>query len=67
MYKENKNKKKQAKNLIKTDMIGKSDPYAVIRYNGAEDRTEVAKNTQNPEWNHKAEFPTDPDQISHVM
>merc|ERR1719312_1507214 len=46
----------KAKELIKTDMIGKSDPYAVISYGKQNEKTKVVKNTQEPQWNHEAEF-----------
>jgi len=46
----------RAKDLIKTDLVGKSDPYAVIKYGRQENKTPVVKNSQNPEWNHKADF-----------
>ena len=49
----------KAKNLMKTDMIGKSDPYAVLKYSNQKDKTPVAKNTQNPEWNHSSDFDMD--------
>ena len=49
----------KAKNLIKTDMLGKSDPYAVLNYGNQKDKTTVAKNTQNPEWNHSSDFDLD--------
>ena len=46
----------KAKDLIKTDLIGKSDPYAVIKCGSQQDKTPVAKNTQNPVWNHSSEL-----------
>ena len=46
----------KAKNLIKADMIGKSDPYAVLKYRNQKDKTPVMKNNQNPEWNHSSDF-----------
>ena len=46
----------KAKDLIKTDLIGKSDPYAVIKCGSQQDKTPVAKNTQNPEWNYSSEL-----------
>lgn len=49
----------KAKDLIKTDMIGKSDPYAVLKYGNQKDKTKVAKNTQNPLWNHSSDFDLD--------
>ena len=46
----------KAKDLIKTDLIGKSDPYALIKYGSQKDKTPVVKNSQNPEWNHTTEL-----------
>ena len=49
----------KAKNLIKTDMIGKSDPYAVLKYADQIDKTPVVKNSQNPQWDHPSDFAMD--------
>lgn len=57
----------RAKDLIKTDLIGKSDPYAVIKYADQNDKTPVAKNTQNPVWNHSSEFVFDPQHQEELM
>ena len=46
----------KAKNLIKSDMIGKSDPYAVLRHGKQADKTKVVKGSQNPQWNHTTDF-----------
>ena len=46
----------KARDLMKTDMIGKSDPYAVLKYDNQQDKTPTVKNTQNPEWNHSSDF-----------
>ena len=46
----------KAKNLIKSDLIGKSDPYAVLKYADQMDKTPVVKNTQNPQWDHPSDF-----------
>ena len=54
----------KAKNLIKSDMIGKSDPYAVLKYDNQQDKTKVINNTQNPEWDHSSEFAMDPEAAS---
>merc|ERR1719402_915793 len=51
----------RGKNLIKSDLIGKSDPYAVLKFGKQKDKTNVAKNTQNPEWNHRSKFGMGPD------
>ena len=49
----------RAKDLIKTDMIGKSDPYAVLKYLDQQDNAPVVKNTQNPKWDHSSDFAAD--------
>ena len=46
----------KAKDLVKSDIIGKSDPYAVVKYGRQQDKTKVVKNTQEPQWNHETEF-----------
>ena len=57
----------RAKDLIKSDIIGKSDPYAVIKYADQGDKTSVAKNTQNPVWNHSSDFAFDPQHQEELM
>ena len=57
----------RAKDLIKTDIIGKSDPYAVLRYSDQQDKTPVMKNTQNPKWDHSTDFAADPHHNSNLM
>merc|ERR1712013_404097 len=44
-----------AKDLIKNDMVGKSDPYAIITHGSQKFKTDIMKNTQNPEWNIQCE------------
>ena len=46
----------KAKDLIKADLIGKSDPYAVLKYANQMDKTPVVKNSQNPQWDHPSDF-----------
>merc|ERR1711915_576077 len=46
----------KAKELIKSDMVGKSDPYAILSYGKQKDKTKVIKNTQEPQWNHRTKF-----------
>ncbi|KAK7311886.1 hypothetical protein RJT34_10339 [Clitoria ternatea] len=49
----------QAKNLTNKDVIGKSDPYAVIFVRPLRDRTKTSKtinNQLNPIWNEHFEF-----------
>ncbi|CAM9159670.1 unnamed protein product, partial [Sphacelaria rigidula] len=50
-----------AAGLVKADMIGTSDPYAVVLLNGSEiGRTRTMFNTLNPVWSEPKEtFPVD--------
>merc|ERR1719481_2450629 len=49
----------RAKDLVKSDMIGKSDPYAVVSYGNDKVKSKPVKNSQNPEWNFEAQLPVD--------
>ena len=44
----------KAKDLIKADLIGKSDPYAILKYGKQLQKTKTIKNTLEPQWNHEA-------------
>ena len=57
----------KAKDLVKSDMIGKSDPYAILRYADQEDKTPVVKNSQNPKWDHSSDFAADPQDNDTLM
>jgi hypothetical protein len=57
----------KAKDLVKSDMIGKSDPYAILRYADQEDKTPVVKNSQNPKWDHSSDFAADPHDDDKLM
>ena len=57
----------KAKDLIKTDLIGKSDPYALIQFDNQEDKTPTMKNTQNPKWDHSSDFSLDPSYNNNLM
>ena len=50
----------QAKDLIKADMLGKSDPFAVVTYGDKQYTTEIVKNNLNPQWNFEADIPYNP-------
>merc|ERR1719431_1449079 len=45
-----------ARDLIKADRIGNSDPYAVLVYGKQMSKTDIVRNNQNPTWNFEAEF-----------
>ena len=49
----------KGRNLIKSDLIGKSDPYAVLKYGDQQDKTKVVKNSLNPQWDHGSDFDMD--------
>ena len=46
----------KARGLAKADLIGKSDPYAVLVYGKQQLKTPVIKNTLEPQWDFTAEF-----------
>ena len=50
----------QAKDLVKEDIMGKSDPYAVVTYSDDKVKTKTVKNNQNPEWGFETDIPIDP-------
>merc|ERR1719458_1539013 len=49
----------RAKNLEKKDILGKSDPFVVVKYNHVEHRSPTMNNNQNPEWNFSQTFEID--------
>ena len=56
----------KAADLIKADIIGKSDPFAVLTHGVQKDKTKTVKNSQDPVWNHVSEFKT-PDNNSRTF
>lgn len=46
----------KARNLVITDLIGKSDPYVVLSFQGAQQKTKVVRDTLDPEWNETFQF-----------
>merc|ERR1719385_275221 len=57
----------QGKDLVKSDIMGKSDPYAVVTYGDDKIKTKTIKNSQNPEWNFQADIPIDPNGPSNLQ
>ena len=57
----------QGKDLVKSDIMGKSDPYAVVTYGDDKIKTKTVKNSQNPEWNFQADIPIDPNGPSNIL
>jgi len=55
-----------AKNLVDKDLLGKSDPYAVISFGSQVSRTETINNDLNPTWNHEVTFKVDEMAPSHI-
>ena len=45
-----------AKDLPKSDVVGKGDPYVIIKYGHTQYRSVTVKNTFNPEWNFEVDF-----------
>ena len=46
----------KGRNLVKMDIIGKSDPYIVVTINGETFRSETVNNNLNPEFDFKCYF-----------
>ena len=46
----------KAGDLVNQEIMGKSDPYVLIKFRGQEFRSETIKNTINPEWNFSADL-----------
>ena len=57
----------KGRNLIKSDLIGKSDPYAVLKYGDQSDKTKVVKNNLNPQWDHASDFDMDLGDNENIM
>jgi Ca2+-dependent lipid-binding protein len=57
----------KARNLVKADIIGKSDPYAVLKFGKQKDQTSVVKNTLEPQWDHHTEFQYPDDDAGKVL
>eukprot|EP00996_Jenningsia_fusiforme_P000825 NODE_1749_length_1418_cov_48.151936_g1578_i0.p1 GENE.NODE_1749_length_1418_cov_48.151936_g1578_i0~~NODE_1749_length_1418_cov_48.151936_g1578_i0.p1 ORF type:complete len:417 (-),score=72.82 NODE_1749_length_1418_cov_48.151936_g1578_i0:167-1276(-) len=58
----------EAKNLAKTDLIGKVDPYVELCWGGGKafKRTKTIDNTQNPRWNETWNGIRVPEDIDYV-
>merc|ERR1740128_1315202 len=48
------------------DMIGKSDPYAVIEYGNQKSESKTIKNNLNPVWEHEAILDLDKDDAENI-
>ncbi len=46
----------KAKNLVKADLMGKSDPYAVLKFGKQKEKTNTIKNTLEPQWDFSTDF-----------
>ena len=46
----------KARHLVKADIMGKSDPYAVLKYGRQKERTNTIKNTLEPQWEFATNF-----------
>ena len=46
----------KANDLVKSDLVGKSDTYALVKYSTQEYKTSTTKNSQNPQRDFPADF-----------
>ena len=44
----------KAKDFIKANLVGRSDPYAILKYGNQKFKTKTVKNSLEPLWNHEA-------------
>ena len=56
----------KARNLVKADIMGKSDPYAVLKFGKQKERTNTIKNTLEPQWDFSTDFKV-PDGDANVL
>lgn len=49
----------EAKDLKKSDLIGKSDPFVIISVENERAQTKVISNNLNPVWNESFPFSTE--------
>merc|ERR1740128_1287778 len=56
----------KATSLVNKDMIGKSDPYAVIEYGKQKSESKTIKNNLNPVWEHEAILDLDKDNAENI-
>merc|ERR1712059_49370 len=55
-----------AKKLANKEMLGKSDPYALISFGNQVSKTKTIKNDLNPTWQHKVTFNLEDKSPSHI-
>ena len=46
----------KAADLVNQEIMGKSDPYVIIKFRGQEFRSQTVRNTINPEWNFSTDL-----------
>ena len=46
----------KAADLVNQEIMGKSDPYVIIKFRGQEFRSHTVRNTINPEWNFSTDL-----------
>jgi Ca2+-dependent lipid-binding protein len=49
----------RAKDIEKKGIMGKADPYAILKVGNENFRSQTVKNNHNPEWNHDIKFDVD--------
>ncbi|XP_023348442.1 uncharacterized protein LOC111717154 isoform X2 [Eurytemora carolleeae] len=55
-----------AKNLPKSDILGKGDPYVIISHGHTQFRSTTKKNTANPEWNFEVNMAVTDDPVIKI-
>merc|ERR1712002_394953 len=56
----------EATNLVNKDMVGKSDPYVVVKFQDQEFRSPTVRNNLSPKWNFLSSFKVSSDETDCI-
>merc|ERR1711962_583927 len=57
----------EATDLVNKDMVGKSDPYVIVKLQDQEFRSPTVKNNLSPKWNFLSSFNVSSDETEHIQ
>merc|ERR1711962_1948994 len=57
----------EAADLVNKDMVGKSDPYVIVKFQDQEFRSPTVKNNLSPKWNFLSSFNVSSDETEHIQ
>merc|ERR1712002_726028 len=56
----------EATDLVNKDMVGKSDPYVIVKFQDQEFRSPTVKNSLSPKWNFLSSFKVSSDETDCI-